>query len=60
VTPHALRRTFASILAVCDVSPRRAISADDAKTSSTAVRGAPDETSIPERGTSPLVPEDGS
>jgi hypothetical protein len=25
MTPHTLRRTFASILAVCDVSPRRAM-----------------------------------
>jgi integrase len=24
MTPHTLRRTFASILAVCDVPPRRA------------------------------------
>ena len=25
MTPHSLRRTFASILAVCDVPPRRAM-----------------------------------
>lgn len=25
MTPHTLRRTFASILAVCDVPPRRAM-----------------------------------
>ena len=25
MTPHTLRRTFASIIAVCDVSPRRAM-----------------------------------
>lgn len=25
VTPHSLRRTFASILAVCDLPPRRAV-----------------------------------
>jgi integrase len=25
VTPHTLRRTFASILAECDVNPRRAM-----------------------------------
>jgi hypothetical protein len=25
MTPHTLRRTFASILAVCDVAPRRAL-----------------------------------
>ncbi len=26
MTPHTLRRTFASVVAVCDVSPRRAMS----------------------------------
>lgn len=25
MTPHSLRRTFASILAVCDLPPRRAV-----------------------------------
>jgi hypothetical protein len=25
MTPHTLRRTFASVIAVCDVSPRRAM-----------------------------------